>query len=70
MAGTDKLDPRLRAAIRQGLMTEAQARDVDALADGLAQQIIDGDLTVEEAGRRAAEQGARDAMARKRRGKP
>jgi len=66
MAGVDDLDLLLRAAVASGLMTEAQARDVDAFADGLARRILDGELTEAEAHALAAAQAITDAKAQKR----
>lgn len=43
-----ELDPFLRAAVRAGRMTEEQARDVDAIIDGLATRIRAGELTHEQ----------------------
>jgi hypothetical protein len=62
-----KLHPMLAEAVRRGIMTEAQARDVDALCDGLATQVEEGALTVEQGGERAAKQAVRDATAWKKR---
>lgn len=70
MAGDDTLDPRLRLMVQCGLMTEQQARDVDAFADGLCARIAAGELTVEEAGALAAKQGTEDAVRYKRGRKP
>ena len=66
MAGADKLDPLLRAAIRSGAMTEAEARDVDAFADGIVARVREGQLTVEQAAELARRQGTQDALARNR----
>lgn len=66
MAGADRLDPLLRWAVDQGLITEAQALDVDAMADGLASRVVEGELSVTEAGELAGKQGISDAIARKR----
>ncbi len=63
MAGVDKLDPWLRAAVRAGLMTEQQALDADAFGDGLVQRVKDGELTIEQAEALAAKQGTADALA-------
>lgn len=70
MAGADKLDPLLRELVQQGFLTEAQALDVDALADGLADRVRTGELTVDAAGEFAAKQGAADALAWRRKRKP
>lgn len=71
MAGERELDPALRAAIRAGLMTEAQARDVDAFADGIVARIRAGEMTEEEASSLAVKQGIADGLAAlRKRGRP
>lgn len=65
------LDPLLQRAIAAGIMTEAQARDVDAFADGILARGRAGELTEEQADElvRAAAQrdGEAELRARERR---
>lgn len=63
MAGVDDLDPLLQWAVRSGLMTEAQARDVDAFADGVVQRKRAGELSAEEADRLVVRRAYSDAVA-------
>ena len=60
------MDPLLRWAVRQGIITEGQAQDADALGDGLATRVMAGELTVQQAGELAAKQGLSDGAAIKR----
>jgi hypothetical protein len=57
------LDPLLQQAIAAGVMTEAQARDVDALADGLCARGRAGEITEEQAHQLAREAAQRDGEA-------
>ena len=57
------MDASLRLLVVMGLMTEDQARDADAFADGLADQIVAGESTLEEAERLAGERAIADAKA-------
>jgi hypothetical protein len=64
----------LERAIEAGIITEAQARDADAYADGLASRIVSGDLSIEQARAQAERDASRDGTAirasRARRGLP
>lgn len=62
----DKLDPALQWAVSTGLMTLAQAQDVEALADGLVERVARGELTRDEASEFATAQGESDGLARLR----
>jgi hypothetical protein len=57
------LDPILQGAIASGIMTEAQARDLDAFADGLVARGRAGELTEEQASELARAAAQRDGEA-------
>lgn len=63
MSETSDLDPILQRAIALGLLTEAQARDVDALADGIVARVRDGELTDEQGDAIVAAAAVRDGVA-------
>ena len=57
------LDPLLQRAIAAGVMTEAQARDVDAFADGVVARVAAGELTEEQGDELVARRATSDAHA-------
>jgi hypothetical protein len=57
------LDPLLQRAIAAGVMSEAQARDVDALADGITARLLAGEITEEQAQALAEWAAVRDGQA-------
>jgi hypothetical protein len=57
------LDPMLQRAIALGIMTEAQARDVDALADGIVARGRAGEITEEQGAELARTAAQRDGEA-------
>lgn len=57
------LDPILQWAIANGAMSEAQARDCDAFADGVVARMREGELTEEQAAELVAATAIRDAQA-------
>lgn len=61
-----KLAPILERAVAAGVLTEAQARDVDALADGLASRVTSGELTQEQCDELARDAAQRDGAAVRR----
>jgi hypothetical protein len=58
-----ELDPLLLAAIDAGIMTEAQARDVDAFADGILARGRAGEITEAQADELIQRQALRDGLA-------
>jgi len=57
------LDPLLQRAMALGVMSEAQARDVDAFADGLCARGRAGEITEEQAHELARAAAQRDGEA-------
>jgi hypothetical protein len=53
----------LLAAVELGHMSEQEARDLEAFADGLDARVIEGELTAEQAGNIGAAQAVRDGEA-------
>lgn len=61
-----KLAPILERAIAAGIMSEQQARDVDAFADGLVARVDAGELMPEEGAALCLETATRNALAERR----
>lgn len=57
------LPPTLQFAIASGIVSEGQARDVDAFGDGLADRVISGELTLAQAGEITSAAAVRDGQA-------
>ena len=60
------LHPVLARVVARGLMSEAQARDVDAFADGVLERVRSGEITREQGDELVQAQAIRDALAFKR----
>lgn len=61
-----QLDPLLQNAIASGVMSEAEARDLDAFADGIVARMRAGELTQKQADDLVSLTAIRDAQAKLR----